>query len=421
MDFLDKIKRLPENIKQFLYSDRPRHETEKACFLYGLKESAVSIVSDPVAPIFIREMELRNLPQILSSNLHIADSLVFGIAYELNRRIFSLFPDYFKDARMLLQQWQQQKANPIISEEEAMRKVLEIEPWINQKDEEEEEEMRIPTGASYASQQNTSQTLVIDALKKYPEIGEQLVTSQPIRLKGFPESVRPSIKNWISDYTMNLGYDNRSSMMRNEYLFRNENTRNLSESDRKKLSYILKAFDDRESVTINVTTKQIIFPSAEEQKIEASQFQRRMPEEIKSPVNVASPQYFNTQPQKQKQEINRPGEAEKLKFSYSQKFPYEKAKEKPIVAQIPQQPVRFSPAPPVSRPTQPQNVFQIPKTQEAPVQKPPVQPVQNAYSLPPKPQPMNNPPLKINPVSRWDEEENEPLPKNVVDLKSHNT
>lgn len=100
-----------------------------------------------------------------------------------------------------------------------------------------------------------------DALKQYPEIGEQLITSEHISLKNFPEPVRPSIKNWLADYTFTLGYEKHSSVERNNYIFHSNNSLHLSSADRQKLAYILKAHDDGSPVTVNGSLKQIIFPA----------------------------------------------------------------------------------------------------------------------------------------------------------------
>ena len=108
--------------------------------------------------------------------------------------------------------------------------------------------------------------VISDALKKYPTLGEQLITSDKIKLKNFPEPARPSIKNWLSDYTFNMGHNSHDAMTRGNYLFQNENSRRLNPSDREKLSYVLKAYDENSEITVNVNTRQIIFPRINDQR-----------------------------------------------------------------------------------------------------------------------------------------------------------
>jgi hypothetical protein len=101
------------------------------------------------------------------------------------------------------------------------------------------------------------------ALEKYPAISEQLITSTHIKLKAYSEPVRPSIKNWLEDYTFTVGISNHDPIVRGDYLYKNENAIRLSNNDREKLSTILKSFEEKTPLTVNVNTKQIIFSAPE--------------------------------------------------------------------------------------------------------------------------------------------------------------
>lgn len=141
-----------------------------------------------------------------------------------------------------------------------------------------------------------------DAIKAYPELGEQMITSEKIQLKNFPEPVRPSIKNWLADYTFNLGYGKHDAIARGNYLFQNANTRQLNSQDRQKLALILKSFDENSMITINKETRQIVFPATKE-----------------------DPQQFKSVPSAG----NAAGMHQTFRFSSPQKLPYEKLKEPP--------------------------------------------------------------------------------------------
>lgn len=129
-----------------------------------------------------------------------------------------------------------------------------------------------------------------DALKKYPDIGEQLITSNRIKLKNFPDPVRPSLKNWLTDYTFNTGYDSHSSMDRNEYLFQNQNAKSLNSFDRQRLAYVLKAYDENSLISINSNTKQIVFPSI-------SQNAKRVTRNAKPEINNETLSVSKNEPQ----------------------------------------------------------------------------------------------------------------------------
>jgi hypothetical protein len=106
-----------------------------------------------------------------------------------------------------------------------------------------------------------------EILKAYPTVNEQLISKNHIKIKLFPEPVRPSVKNWIADYTETLGYTHHTSLQRGEYIFKSENGRILDSEDREKLSQLLKSFDDSVGLEFDTARKQIIFQSPAEPKI----------------------------------------------------------------------------------------------------------------------------------------------------------
>lgn len=98
------------------------------------------------------------------------------------------------------------------------------------------------------------------ALKKYPKLNYQLVTSRPLTLKGYEGQAQPNIVNWIQDYQEKLGYEAHTTMKRTNYIFHSENCKRLSEQDRNKLMYILKAFDNKTPIEIDPKQNRLVFP-----------------------------------------------------------------------------------------------------------------------------------------------------------------
>jgi|GEM_PF-1556074 len=167
-----------------------------------------------------------------------------------------------------------------------------------------------PAPASYAQGtggtrpvQESIKLNIAEALAQYPEIGEQLITSNALRLKSFPHPVRPSIKNWLADYTFVLGFKNHTTFDRGNYLFRNENTKVLSQIDRQRLSQMLKSYDDNTLLAINKNSKQILFD-------------QNFPIENQT----IAPNFPTEKISDQKNDIQ---------FSYAQKMPYEKIQSTP--------------------------------------------------------------------------------------------
>ena len=256
-------KRQPLILQDFLSSDTSYLETERVCFMYELNEKELSILSYPIAIIFIGELKLEDYPSLIFKKLNRSEQIIYGISFEINQRIFARFPDFFKNSQDLSEEWFRKKANPSMTEDEAWKKVLELEPWILE-EEKEKAEKRRKAEEEIRKQQAQLEKLPINvALEKYPELGEQLITSNHIKLKMFPEPIRPSIKNWLADYTFTIGISNHDPIIRGDYLFKGDNAASLSAQDREKLTDIIKSFEEKIPLTINTKTKQVVFIAPE--------------------------------------------------------------------------------------------------------------------------------------------------------------
>lgn len=137
---------------------------------------------------------------------------------------------------------------------------------------------------------------IYQALQQYPHLGEQAITSSPIKLKIFPQPVRPSIKNWIEDYRQVMGAQRHGMMERGNYLFHSENGKRITPGERKKLAEVLRSLDEDVALKIDPERQEIFFEinQGEKARISPSQenksshFQPKAnsdwEERIKSPV-----------------------------------------------------------------------------------------------------------------------------------------
>jgi len=155
------------------------------------------------------------------------------------------------------------------------------------------------TSQEKAYQDNLEKLNISEALKKYPELGEQLITGNRIKIKNFPEPARPSLKNWLADYAILMGRETHTAIERGNYLFQSENGKSLSSSDRQRLNYILKCLDENTPVSVNKSTQQIVFPQISENNAFSA------PESTKPPIEPKS-------------------NIQTIQFSYPQKAGYQK-------------------------------------------------------------------------------------------------
>jgi hypothetical protein len=204
-----------------------------------------------------------------------------------------------------------------------------------------------------------------DALKNYPEIGEQLLSSARINSATANVPLRPSIKNWIQDYQYTVGYDSHDAVERGNYLFQSANTRSLNPDERRKLAFILKAIDENLSVSINKLQHQVIFSDADS---------TQPAQPTVTPPNYAPINIKETSKKLAVKKIDEIDSTDKnIGFSYAQKMPYEK---KDL------QPMRI-----------------------------------NATTPAPKPQPQIQPQRQVQFAQPQPKKEERLLPKNVVNLR----
>lgn len=97
------------------------------------------------------------------------------------------------------------------------------------------------------------------ALEQYPELGEQGITVNPLKLKYFEMPMRPSIKNWITDFHDNMGAGKHGAIDRGNYLYHGENGKKLTPFERQKLSSILKSLDENSPITVDPEKKVVVF------------------------------------------------------------------------------------------------------------------------------------------------------------------
>ncbi len=104
--------------------------------------------------------------------------------------------------------------------------------------------------------------MILDALSKYPQLGQQTVTNTRIKLKASVELVRGSLLNWLKCYREELGVGYHDTVLRGQFIFRSQNGLRLLDTERERIGLILRAIEDREKVDIDVVHQIILFPTS---------------------------------------------------------------------------------------------------------------------------------------------------------------
>lgn len=108
-------------------------------------------------------------------------------------------------------------------------------------------------------QKKIMQLQLSQALLQYPNLAEQNITSNQIKLRYAPLPMRPSIKNWITDFHDAMGSGKHSPIDRGNFLFHSENGKTLTSAERQKLGTILKSLDEQTLLTIDSVAQVVVF------------------------------------------------------------------------------------------------------------------------------------------------------------------
>ncbi len=112
-----------------------------------------------------------------------------------------------------------------------------------------------------SSQPTTLRLPLLQALSKYEQLGNQLITEERLKLKSQTETVRPSLLYWIKYYRDELGVGHHSSVDRGNFLFRSENGKKLTPEERERVNLVLRSVE--ENIPLDIDTEQniILFPT----------------------------------------------------------------------------------------------------------------------------------------------------------------
>ncbi len=173
-----------------------------------------------------QEKNWNNLDQVLESYLPLEHSLQIIVAELLQKNIIS-------KAKMLAEK---PVARNIVQEKNIEKKLLQIS--------------------------------LAEAIEKYSEIQQQSITTNQIKLRNSSLPVRPSIKNWITDFHASMGASKHSPIDRGNFLFHGENGKNLTSTERQKVGMILKSLDEKSLLTIDPVAQAVVFEGSQQSTVD---------------------------------------------------------------------------------------------------------------------------------------------------------
>lgn len=142
----------------------------------------------------------------------------------------------------------------ILSVREALRKEVEAE---------QQEIAALAASVNKTAQKTIRQMPLLKALALYPRLQEQILTRERIALKNQPDTVRPSIANWMRSYRDELGVGVHSQVERGKFLFHSQNGKALSDEERSRLNLLIRSIEEDLPLAIDTELAQIVFPKSE--------------------------------------------------------------------------------------------------------------------------------------------------------------
>lgn len=128
--------------------------------------------------------------------------------------------------------------------------------------EEEEEDSQSAAGEPDSLKKYT----LLDAMSRFPGIGNQFITKESIKLKGQAALVRPTLSNWLKNYRDEIGIGKHDAVTRAHFLFESPNTEKLSSEERERLHALVRSLEDNELLDIDTKTQEIYFSAAKKEE-----------------------------------------------------------------------------------------------------------------------------------------------------------
>lgn len=197
--------------------------------------------------------EIPDLIGRLQEKVHLSDSLIGMVSLSIRKIFFgemSLADVETNLKNILVSQGDDgNKASAIVQFIE--KEIMTLKPQARVEEAEEEEERPKPVLVRMP---------LLQALSKYEQLGNQLITSERIRVKSQSEPVRPSLLYWIKYYRDELGIGHHDTVQRGDFLFRSENGKRLSAEERERVNLVLKSVEENFPLEIDTERSEIVFP-----------------------------------------------------------------------------------------------------------------------------------------------------------------
>jgi len=250
-------KNLPTFVFDSLYEDYTSDAIGKILDNYTKEDDKkLDAAKDIIGLVALKDIKLEEIKDRIQSDLDLDDQIAKEITLIILAEIFYPIKSFFpgiEDEIMKLG-GEIPKVAPKKLDEQLLKREEEMERMDEQEKAEEEERVK----------DMIIEKPVEDLIKEFPNVGEQVIGSQKeIILKRMPVPMKPLIKYWLEDYKEKTGYYQHSNIDRVQYVYRDKNTRNMNEEERRQLNLVLKSSDEGMALPYSTRIKKIDFSKLE--------------------------------------------------------------------------------------------------------------------------------------------------------------
>jgi len=244
-DFQIAFSRLPDYVQSWMCSNETAQINADIIKKYGLPKEKVSLLASLMGDVFFKEIILEKLPEAIQRELEIDYNLAKKIAIDEGVLKFLPIREYLKGIENAILSWGGQLPIVLPPKPSAYNSVALAEKKPEQK--------------TTSLTQKSLRQIVQDN----KEILNQILTASPLKIADFDQPVRGTIKNWLADYVKQKGAEKHDQMIRGDYLFKSDNTKNLSPQEKLLVAEILKSYDENSALTYDEDKKIIILENTE--------------------------------------------------------------------------------------------------------------------------------------------------------------
>jgi hypothetical protein len=245
---LDPIKQMPEYVQDAMCSPDNAEINGKIAEKYQLTEDDTPLMVNIIARVILKEISLMDFPRALKDALNLDVETTKAMALDISIRRFLPLKNHLGDVENLIRK--------LGGEVPSYAKALENKP-------------APPPPPPPPPPPSFLHKDLRTILKDNKDAEEQLITSQPIRVEGFNGLVRPSLKNWLSDYIRLEGVGPHSLMTLTSYLYNSTNGKALGPKERKILGKILQSYSENISLPVSEKTGLIVLEELEKEAMGA--------------------------------------------------------------------------------------------------------------------------------------------------------